>query len=135
MSKKPTNPESPVSGEFAADVWKRAGESANAYSIVVNKTDDGWMARCVEIPTVFVFAKTAESAMKKIHEPLTVLVATMIEAKRALPSPMSEGKREAQVNVKLTAEERLMVEGAAKSRGFKGISDFFRFAALQVARA
>ncbi|MBL8759721.1 MAG: type II toxin-antitoxin system HicB family antitoxin [Phycisphaerae bacterium] len=135
MTKKPTFSETVADGEFAPNTWRRAGEMAGLYSVVLSHADGEWMAKCVELPTVFVFGKTPEAAMKKIQEPLTVVIATLLEAERPVPAPMTEGKRDAQVNVKLTAEERFVVENAAKNRGFKGLSDFFRFAALQIARA
>jgi len=132
---KKTASDAVADGEFARDIWTRAAAMSGLYSVVLSHADGEWMAKCVELPTVFVFGKTPEAAMKKIQEPLTVVIATLLEAERPVPAPMTEGKRDAQVNVKLTAEERFLVENAAKNRGFKGLSDFFRFAALQIARA
>ena len=59
-----------------------------------------------------------------------VAVATMIESGQRPPQPASEGRRTEQVNVRLTAEEKLLFANAAMNLGFKGISDFIRNTAL-----
>ncbi len=52
----------------------------------------------------------------------------MIEEGRT--PPVGATKRAAQVNVRLTQEEKLLLEETAKREGFKGISDFIRHLAL-----
>jgi len=59
-----------------------------------------------------------------------VAVATMIECGQRPPQPASAGRRVEQVNVRLTAEEKLLFTNAARNLGFKGISDFIRSTAL-----
>lgn len=120
---------------FSATVWRRATEVAGKYGMLVGASDNRFFAKCVEMPGIVVFGKTAEDAIEALHEPLTIAIASLLEADRKVPAPMVEGKRESQVNVKLTAEERVVVEAAAKREGFTGLSDFFRHAALRLARA
>jgi len=62
------------------------------------------------------------------EDPLRIAVATMLEQRRT--PPMSVNKRSAQVNVRLTAEEKLLLTETAKREGFKGLSDFIRHLAL-----
>ena len=64
------------------------------------------------------------------REALAVAVATLLEAGDVPPPPASEGKRTEQVNVRLTPEEKLLLEEAARSRGFRGLGDFVRSSAL-----
>ncbi|MFN0010460.1 MAG: type II toxin-antitoxin system HicB family antitoxin [Phycisphaerales bacterium] len=138
MASRHAQPPSKIDAPFAGPVLKRARALAEHYSVVVSSVPGGgggWLAKCVELPSAFATAPTSDEAVKAVRRPLTTLLATMLELGRPLPSPMTAGKRDAQVNVKLTPEERLVVEGAAKKQGFKGLSDFFRFAALHVARA
>jgi uncharacterized protein (DUF1778 family) len=61
-------------------------------------------------------------------------VATMLEDGDTPPPPASDAMRSEQVNVRLTAEERLALETAAQRHGFRGLSDFIRNAALNASR-
>jgi uncharacterized protein (DUF1778 family) len=54
----------------------------------------------------------------------------MIESGQTPPAPASENKRTEQINVRLTPEEKLTLEEAARSKGYRGISDFVRSASL-----
>ena len=67
------------------------------------------------------------------REALAGAVAYMIETAQRPPSPAREGRRTEQVNVRLTAEEKLVLETTARRKGFQGLSDFIRNAALESA--
>jgi uncharacterized protein (DUF1778 family) len=54
----------------------------------------------------------------------------MLEAGAVPPLPASEDRRDEQVNVRLSKLEKLTFEQAARSRGFRGISEFMRTAAM-----
>ena len=54
------------------------------------------------------------------------VAAAMLERGEAPPPPASQGGRTAQVNVRLTAEEKLALEAAASREGFTGVSEFVR---------
>jgi hypothetical protein len=58
----------------------------------------------------------------------------LLEQGQNPPAPASEGTRTQQVNVRLTSEGKLLLESTAKRKGFKGLSDFIRTAALESAR-
>jgi uncharacterized protein (DUF1778 family) len=58
----------------------------------------------------------------------------MLEDGQVPPAPASEQKRTEQVNVRLTTEERLLLEEAAHNKGFRGISDFVRTTSLAQAK-
>lgn len=55
---------------------------------------------------------------------------------RGLEAPVlaKDGKRTMKMNVRLTAEEKAILEGTARRKGFEGLSDFMRAAALESAR-
>jgi predicted RNase H-like HicB family nuclease len=120
---------------FDAALWRRATKSAEKYSVLVQAVGDRFIARCVEMPGVTALGATSDEALQALREPLTVAIATLLESDRKVPAPAGEGKRESQVNVKLTAEERIIVEEASKREGFRGLSDYFRHAALRLAGA
>lgn len=61
-------------------------------------------------------------------------VACLLEEGQRPPTPAGEGTRTAQVNVRLTSEEKVLLETAAKRKGFSGLSDFVRAAAIESAK-
>ena len=86
------------------------------------------MARAIEMPNVMVHGSSPNQCEKKAREALGFAVATLIDQGRA--PPLAAKKRVAQVNVRLTAEEKLFLEETARREGFKGLSDFIRHLAL-----
>jgi uncharacterized protein (DUF1778 family) len=61
-------------------------------------------------------------------------VAYLLEEGQRPPTSAREGTRTAQVNVRLTAEEKVLLEATAKRKGFSGLSDFVRAAAIGLAK-
>jgi len=118
-------------GAFKASVLCKAKKMAADYRIVLEKNERlGFIGSSVELPTVFADAKTPDKCYRATREALMVAVATMIECGQRPPQPASAGRRTEQVNVRLTAEEKLLFANAAMNLGFKGISDFIRNTAL-----
>ena len=116
---------------FKESVVRKAKKIAADYRIILERNDRlGFIGTAVEFPTVFADARTPEKCYKAIEEALMVAVATMIECGQRPPQPASAGRRTVQVNVRLTAEEKLLFSNAAANLGFKGISDFIRNTAL-----
>lgn len=112
---------------FKESVLRKAKKMAADYRIVLEKNERlGFIGSSVELPTVFADAKTPDKCYKATQEALMVAVATMIECGQRPPQPASAGRRTEQVNVRLTAEEKLLFANAAMNLGFKGISDFIR---------
>jgi predicted RNase H-like HicB family nuclease len=116
---------------FKESIVRKAKKIVADYRIILERNERlGFIGTSVEIPTVFADAKTPEKCYKAIQEALMVAVATMIECGQRPPQPASMGLRTEQVNVRLTAEEKLLFANAAMNLGFKGISDFIRSTAL-----
>jgi len=110
---------------------RKAERIVSDYRIIIERNDRlGFIGSSVELPTVFADAKTPEKCYKATEEALMVAVATMIECGQRPPQPASVGLRTEQVNVRLTAEEKLLFANAAMNLGFKGVSDFIRISAL-----
>jgi predicted RNase H-like HicB family nuclease len=117
---------------FKESILRKAKKIAADYRIILERNERlGFIGSSVEIPTVFADAKTPEKCYKATQEALMVAVATMIECGQRPPQPASMGLRTEQVNVRLTAEEKLLFTNAAMNLGFKGISDFIRSTALK----
>lgn len=116
---------------FKESVMRKAKKIASDYRIILERNERlGFIGSSVEIPTVFADAKTPEKCYRAAEDAMMVAVATMIECGQRPPQPASAGRRNEQVNVRLTAEEKLLFANAAMNLGFKGISDFIRSTAL-----
>ena len=110
---------------------RKARKIVADYRIILERHESlGFIGSSIELPTVFADAKTPEQCYKSTQEALMVAVATMIECGQRPPQPSSAKKRNEQVNVRLTSEEKILLSNAASSLGFKGISDFIRNTAL-----
>ena len=68
------------------------------------------------------------------REALAGAVAYLLERGQSPPPAAREGRRTQQVNIRLTAEEKALLETVAQQKGFQGLSDFMRFASLDSTR-
>lgn len=116
---------------FARDVLAKAREAAAKFQIVLQLEDGEWYGRGLEMPHVFGDGPTPEACVENTREALTAAVALLIERGQRVPAPATTGRRSEQVNVRLTAEEKLLLEASAKRKGFSGLSDFIRAAAVE----
>jgi predicted RNase H-like HicB family nuclease len=120
-----------INTPFNTSTFHRAEKIAGQYRIIIEKNDKlGYIGNSVELPNVFADAKTPEKCFQATEQALAVAIATMLENGQVPPLPASEEKRTEQVNVRLTAEEKLLISNAASCSGFKGVSDFIRNVAL-----
>lgn len=120
---------------FAANVLQQAATMVADYQIILTSEEDGqWYGRGLELPHVYGDGSTPEKCVTETREALTATVAYMLEQGQSPPMPAKQGKRTTQVNVRLTADEKAILEGTARRKGFEGLSDFLRAAALESAR-
>lgn len=112
-----------------------ARKIAAEYSVLLRPSDEhGFSGTCLEYPMVLVHGSTATQCAKKLREAVAIGVAVMLDAGEAPPLPASGERRNQQVNIRLTSEEKLMLEEAARRRGYRGLSDFMRAAAMSQTR-
>lgn len=111
---------------FDKAILKRARELAGQYKIVVDFENGHWYGHGLEMPAVFGDGKTVKGAVSDTREALVSAVAYLLEQGRSPPPPAREGQRSVQVNIRLTAEEKALLETRAKAKGFRGLSDFIR---------
>src|SRR5665213_3395587 len=121
---------------FAPHILRRARQIALQYRVVVWFDEEAgeYYGRGVELPNAMGDGATPDACVANTREAFEAVVAYMIEKGQSPPPPASEEVRVEQVNVRLTAEEKLALETAAQSQGYKGLSDFVRAAALPAAR-
>jgi len=124
-----------IARPFDPAILSEARRVAARYQIVLEQEDDWWYGHGLELPTTYGDGATPEAAVADTREGLVVTVAYLLEQDERPPAPASEGRRTEQVNIRLTAEERLHLEGRSQAQGFRGLSDYVRAAALAEAPA
>lgn len=115
---------------FDPAIRARAKAIANDYEIVMWFEDGQWYAHGLELPHTYGDGKTPAACISSVREGLVATVATMLEDGERPPAPARTGERTEQINIRLTASEKALLESRSRTGGFKGISDFVRAAAL-----
>lgn len=111
---------------------EKARQIANQYRVVTAIRPDGLFGGwAIEMPLVLARGKSESECVASTREALVDTVAFMLEKGEAPPSPASDGKREVQLNIRLTPDERTRIEEKARQAGFRSIADFMRRAALR----
>jgi len=127
---RPKNGQRDLRAPFEARVLESAKRVAHAYDLVLRFEDGEWYGHALEYPEAMGDGKTVAACVRATRQALTVAVATMLEAGQSPPPAAREGHRSAQVNVRLTPEEKAILESKAKAKGFRGLSDFIRSSVL-----
>jgi predicted RNase H-like HicB family nuclease len=91
---------------------------------------DGYVGSSVEMPGVLGGGPDRASCIADTLEATVTSVATMLEKHQKPPSPSLDHKRDQQVNIRLTAAEKLRLDEASRREGFRSLSDFLRAAGL-----
>jgi predicted RNase H-like HicB family nuclease len=120
-------------GAFSPDHWKQAQKITAEYQIILSTEDGQWYGRGLELPHVFGDGATAEDCVESTREALASTVAYLLDVGKTPPTPAHQGLRTQQVNIRLTAEEKALLESRAHSRGFSGLSDFIRAVVIEAA--
>lgn len=128
MSKK--NSRKDIAGSFEPKIMDAARRIASSYDIVLRFEDGEWYGHALEYPEAMGDGKTEAACVRATRQSLAAGVATMLEAGQTPPPAAREGIRSAQVNVRLTPEEKAVLESKASSKGFRGLSDFIRTTVL-----
>lgn len=117
---------------FARKILDQAERLASQYGVVIRREpDSGFVGEAVELPFNVGVGATPEECLRETREILVSAIAVMLERGQRPPSPASEQRREVQLNIRLTADERLRLQEAARQAGFRSISDYVRSAALR----
>ena len=119
---------------LAADILGQAKAIVADYQIILTAEDGEWYGRGLELPHVLGDGPSPAACIENTREALTAAVAYLLEKRQAPPTPAKRGKRTTQVNVRLTAEEKAILESTARRKGYQGLGDFLRASALESAR-
>jgi predicted RNase H-like HicB family nuclease len=134
MSVKSAKRSKAINRPFEPEILKRARKIAESYQIIIHFEDGEYYGRGLELPNAMNDGKTPDECVEATRDILTTAVAYMLENGETPPAPASEQKRTEQINVRLTTQEKLMLEEAAHNKGFRGVSDFIRTAGLVQAK-
>lgn len=134
MSAKSKKSSGAIDRPFAPDVLSRAEAIAEQYQVILSREAGHWYGRGLELPNVFGDGVSAEKCVNATRDAMVGAVAFLIEQGQQPPMPAQADARNEQVNVPLTSEEKLRLEGAAKRKGFTGLSDFMRTAAVEFSK-
>lgn len=115
---------------FDPALLRRARRIAEGYRIIIRHEDDEYYGQALELPGAMNDGKTPAECLENTIDTVTTAVATLLERGEVPPLPASDERRDEQVNVRLSKLEKLTLEEAARSRGFRGISDFMRSATI-----
>jgi predicted RNase H-like HicB family nuclease len=127
--------ELPLDRPFDPAILARASELARQYRLVLEPEKDlGFMGHCMEFPHAWGDGRTPDKCVAATREAIISAVATMLEMGEAPPLPCGENQRCQQINIRVTGEEKFVLEEAAHGQGFRSVSDFIRSASLSKAR-
>jgi predicted RNase H-like HicB family nuclease len=112
-------------------VLARAREIAGQYKLVISPEPGvGYFGHTLEMPGAMADGRSIDACARAVLEATTAAIAVMIEGGERPPAPSADLKRDQQVNLRLTAEEKLRLEAAAGRNGFRSLSEYIRAAAL-----
>jgi predicted RNase H-like HicB family nuclease len=120
-------------GPFDKGVLAAAERLVDAYDIVLRREDGEWVGHALEYPEAIGVGGTVEECMAETRKSLLAGVAAMLEDGETPPVPARQNVRSEQVNLRLTPEEKALLESRSRTRGFRGVADFVRASVLEKA--
>lgn len=125
-SRKKRSKQRDIRRPFDPKVLARARKIVVDYQIVIWFEDGEYYGRGVELPWSLGDGPTPGDCVTETREALVTTVASMLEDGETPPPPASAEKRSEQINLRVTAEERLRLDTLARQHGFKGVADYLR---------
>ena len=120
-----------LSRPFDKTILARARAIAEQYKLTIESDPEvGFVGSTVELPLVLGGGKTVQACARDVLDATTATIASILERGERPPAPARESKRDQQVNIRLSADEKFRLEEAARREGFRSVSDFIRAASL-----
>jgi len=121
------------SGAYSDAIFQKAVELARSYHIVVRESaTGGFIANCAELP-VSIHRDQAEDALKAARHAAEVGIATILEDGEEPPAPIEFHRRTEQVNVRMSVEDKRLIQKACEAKGISSLSEFFRRSTVNAA--
>jgi predicted RNase H-like HicB family nuclease len=115
---------------FDPVLLERARHIAEQYRVIIRREDGEYYGQALELPGAMNDGKTPAQCLENTIDIVTTTIAAILERGEIPPLPASDERRDEQVNVRLSKLEKITFEEAARSRGFRGLSDFMRSATM-----
>lgn len=120
-----------INRPFSPEILRKAKAIAEHYRIAIESDAEvGYIGRVLEMPGIMADGSTPQRCFEEVAKAAIGAVALMLEHGQTPPAAASDQKRTAQINVRVTEDERMRLEDAARRLGFRGVSDFVRTSAL-----
>lgn len=119
------------SGPFNKAILAAARRLVDEYDIVLRREEGEWVGHALEYPEAIGVGKTVDKCMSETRKSLLAGVASMLEDGDTPPVPARQNVRSEQVNLRLTPEEKALLESRSRTKGFRGIADFVRTSVLE----
>jgi predicted RNase H-like HicB family nuclease len=111
---------------------ERGRRIASAYTVVLEPHEaEGFCGRTLELPNVRAYGRTQQRCIAELYKVQAIAVGSMLAHGQTPPPPAVEGKRDDQVNIKLTRREKAFFTEAARREGFRSVADFLRSLAMR----
>lgn len=105
---------------------------AARYSLVITPhPSGGFSGSSVEMPLVFGRGASEAQCALDVRQAVAHTIDSLRESGEPVPAPALLDRREVQVNIRLTPDERFRIREKARVAGFRSISDYMRRAALR----
>jgi predicted RNase H-like HicB family nuclease len=116
---------------FDPAIVREAQSLSRRYQVVIRFDEEcgEYYGRGLELPGALGDGRTPDQCVASTRAAMEAVAAFMLETGQSPPTPVAEGSRKIQLNIRVTADEKLIFEQAARSTG-QGLSDFIRAAAL-----
>ncbi|MGB7159766.1 MAG: DUF1778 domain-containing protein [Tepidisphaeraceae bacterium] len=101
--------------------------------MVIRRESDGYFGRGLELPGALGNGATPAGCLASTKASMVAVVAFMLERGETPPPAASDETKLVQLNVRISAGEKVMFEEAARQHG-QGLSEFIRSAAVERAR-
>jgi predicted RNase H-like HicB family nuclease len=115
---------------FDRAILDKARRIAGQYQIVIWFEDGEYYGRGLELPMTFGDGKTPDACVAATRKAMTSTVAYMLEQDQTFPPPASSNKLTEQVNVRMSSNDKLLIESIARQRGYTSVADYLRAVAL-----
>jgi predicted RNase H-like HicB family nuclease len=117
---------------FDEKLLAKAREIVLGYSLIIERMSPGsFVGRSIELPGTIGHGSTYQECADSTLRTQSFEICTLLERDEPLPEPANSRRRTVQLNLRISPHEKLVMEEAATTRGFRSISDFVREAALE----
>jgi len=115
---------------FDQSILAAAERIVDDYDIVLRREEGEWVGHALEYPETIGVGETVQQCMDETRKCLIIGVASMLSDGETPPAPARQNIRSEQVNLRLTPEEKALLESRSRAKGFRGIADYLRTTAL-----